>query len=710
VPPLGRLVTVLSRLANLSCSRPRRVAVLGALLFAVVGVLGGPAPGSFSASNAFDDPGSQATRARERIERATGLAASAGVIALVRASPSSAEVARVARTLGSDPGIARVSVPPASGRPAAVSRDGRQVLVAATLRAGASDSDVVKRLQDVFAGDDAVALGGTVVAGQQTGAQATSSLAIAELIAFPLLALLTVVVFRGVAALLPVAIGGFSVLGAFAVLRAINSALSLSPFALNLVIGLGLGLAIDYSLFCVSRFREELGRCADLPVAVRRTMQTAGRTVLFSAVTVAAAMACLTVFPQRFLVSMGLGGLVVALVAAAATVVFLPALLVLMGRRLGKVTPVPEGRGRWYRLARAVMRRPGVVAALTAVALLVVATPALGLRWSGIDASVLPTGQSARTVSDAIAREFSGADSTPVILALSAPTDAGPAIHAYTAGLQRMSGVYQVSAPRDLSRDTWEIDIDARGTPITQQSQSLVNAIRAQPAPYPAAVGGATADLIDQHTATSRMLPIAIALLIALTISVLWLMTGSVVLPVKALLMNLLTTAATAGILVLIFQDGNLTGLLGFTKPEGIEQTDFLVLVAIVFGLSTDYGVFLLTRIKEAHDSGLANADAVAVGLQRTGAIVTAAAILLAVALGAFVTSQLVFLKELGVGAAVAVLIDAFVVRGLLVPALMVLLGSANWWSPRPLRRLHERVGVTEPIAASIKDFSPRKT
>ena len=222
--------------------------------------------------------------------------------------------------------------------------------------------------------------------------------------------------------------------------------------------------------------------------------------------------------------------------------------------------------------------------------------------------------------------------------------------------------------------------------PVARRSRSsrraLVNAIRAHPAPYPVAVGGATADLIDQHAATSRALPIAITLLIVLTLSILWPTTGSVVLPVKALLMNLLTTAATAGILVLIFQDGNLTGPLGFTKPDGIEQTDFLVLVAIVFGLSTDYGVFLLTRIKEAHDGGLANTDAVAVGLQRTGAIVSAAAILLAVALGAFVTSQLVFLKELGVGAAIAVLIDAFAVRGLLVPALMGLLGSANWWSP----------------------------
>ena len=604
--------------------------MLGGLLFAVVGVIGGPAPGSFNAPNAFNDPGSQATRAETQIERATGAFPSADVIALVRGSRSSGQVTRVARTLQADPGIATVAVPPASGPSGLVSRNGRYVIVAAVL---------------------------------------------------------------------PLTIGAFSVLGAFAVLRAINAALSLSPFALNLVIGLGLGLAVDYSLFCVSRFREELGRGADVPEAVRITMQTAGRTVLFSATTVVAAMACLTVFPQRFLVSMGLGGLVVALVAATSTVVFLPALFMLMGRRLGKVKPGPQGSGGWYRLARVVMRNPAIVAVSATVALLLVATPALGIRWSGIDASVLPVGKSARTVSDVIARDFPGADSTPALVAVSAPPSAGPALRAYAGVLKRIPGVYDVSAPRDLGRATWEIEVDGRGTPITEQSQSIVRAIRAGPAPYPAVVGGATADLIDQHAATARTLPVAIALLAVLTVTVLWLMTGSVVLPLKALLMNLLTTAATAGLLVLIFQDGNLTGLLGFTKPQGIEQTNFLVLVAIVFGLSTDYGVFLLTRIKEARDRGLPDAEAVAVGLQRTGAIVTAAAILLAVALGAFVTSQLVFLKELGVGAAFAVLVDAFVVRGLLVPALMRLLGSANWWSPGPLRRLHERLDISEAAA-----------
>jgi RND superfamily putative drug exporter len=672
------------------------VAALAGVVFLVVAVLGGPAPGSFDAPNAFDDPGSEAAHARAQIERATGLSANPGIVVLVRAPRSSPEVARVVRLLRSDPEIARVGVPPASGPSAAVSRDGRAVLLGVTLGPNTGDAEAIAHIRARAAGDPAVVLGGPTVAGQQVGGLATSDLAIAELIAFPLLALLSLVVFRGVAALLPVAIGGLSVLGTFAILRAVNTGIALSPFALNLVIGLGLGLAVDYSLFCVSRFREELGGGADVPTAVRTTMATAGRTVLFSAVTVAAAMACLTVFPQRFLVSMGIGGVVVALVAAASTLCVLPAIFVLMGRRLGKVVPGPEHAGRWYRLARAVMRRPGLVAVVMTVVLLALAVPALGLRWSGVDASLLPTSKSARTVADAITHDFPGADSTPVVLAVTAPPSAGPALEAYAAGLRRIPGVRMVSPARSLGSGTWEIDVNGPGTPVTRGAQDVVRTIRARPGPYPVAVGGATADLLDQHAATAATLPVAVILLVGLTLVVLWLMTGSVILPIKALLMNLLTTAAAAGVLVLVFQDGRLTGLLGFDRPEGIEQTDFLVLVAIIFGLSTDYGVFLLTRIKEARDRGLPDADAIAVGLQRTGGIVTAAAVLLAVALGAFVTGHLVFLKELGVGAAVAVLIDAFVIRGLLVPALMSLLGERNWWSPRPLRRLHERLGVTE--------------
>jgi RND superfamily putative drug exporter len=260
--------------------------------------------------------------------------------------------------------------------------------------------------------------------------------------------------------------------------------------------------------------------------------------------------------------------------------------------------------------------------------------------------------------------------------------------------------VLEVSAPREVARGTWQLTLASRGAPSSAAAQDTVAKVRAQPAPFAVAVGGAAAGLYDQHAAVAHSLPAALALLVVLTLAALWLMTGSVVLPIKALLMNLLTTAAATGIVVFAFQDGHLASLLGTSAQSGIEQTDYLVLVAIAFGLSTDYGVFLLTRIKEAHDRGLSGADAIAAGIQRTGAIVSAAAILLAIALGAFMTGRVVFLKELGLGALAAVLLDAFVVRALLVPALMRLLGAANWWSPRPLRHLHERLAIGESGAA----------
>jgi RND superfamily putative drug exporter len=582
-----------------------------------------------------------------------------------------------------------------------VSRDGRASIVAATLRAAPNPHDVVKRITAALRGRHDVRLGGTDVAGEQVNVQANHDLGLAELLAFPLLAILALIVFRGVAAALPLAVGATAVLGTFVALRAVNAALPLSAFALNLVIGLGLGLAVDYSLFLVSRFREELGRGNAAPDALRSTLATAGRTVVFSALTVAAAMACLTVFPQRFLVSMGIGGVLVALIAAGSALLVLPALFILLGARLGRVRPRPQGTGRWYRLAHRVMRRPGLVAGLTAVGLLVVASPTVRAHWSGIDATVLPTSQSARVVSDILARDFPARDPNTVTIAASGSPAAGPALSTYAKELRRIPGVAEVRPPRYLGRDVWEVVLGARGDPLSAPGQRMVQSVRSVHSPVPVAVGGQAADFHDQRAAIAGALPLALALLVLGTLLILWVMTGSVVLPVKTLLMNVLTAATATGLLVFVFQDGRLAGPLGYTSQGGIEQTDFLVLAALVFALSTDYGVMLLTRIKEARDQGHSDREAVAVGLERSGAVVTAAAILLAVAIGAFATSKVIFLKEVGLGTAAAVLIDAFVVRALLVPTLMALLGRRNWWSPPVLRRLHERLGVGEAPAAA---------
>jgi RND superfamily putative drug exporter len=470
----------------------------------------------------------------------------------------------------------------------------------------------------------------------------------------------------------------------------------LSIFALNLVFGLGLGLAIDYSLFLVSRFREELGAGAEVPQAVRTTMATAGRTVVFSALTVAAASASLIVFPLRFLQSMGIGGAVVALLAAAVSLTLLPAMFMLLGRRIGRHVPGPVEQGRWYRISHRVMRRPGIVAAVTAGALLIVALPSLRAEWSGVDASTLPTGKSARVVSDRVEANFPRLDASPMVLAISAPSGAKQEVAAYARAVERTPGVSATAPPRYAGGGSWELEASTPGRVVEAPAQLAVERVRDVPAPFAVAVGGDAAEFADLQSAIGSNLVLALALLVGTTLLILWIMTGSVVLPVKALIMNALTVGVATGVLVWVFQDGRLTDVLSYTGQGGIESADFLVLVAIAFALSTDYGVFLLTRIKEARDSGIEDREAIAVGLQRTGRIVTAASVLLAVALGAFVTSELIFLKQLGVGAAIAVLVDAFVVRTLLVPSLMALLGRWNWWQPRILRRLHRRIEVRE--------------
>jgi uncharacterized membrane protein YdfJ with MMPL/SSD domain len=690
-------VVVLGRVADIASSHPRRLVTALALVLVLGLVFGASASNTLSAHNAFSNPASQSTHAREAIQAATGADPSAGVLALVAAPADSAQAAHAGAVLRGDHAVARVSGPIPSS-------DGASALLAATLHAGVDEHTAAEHVKALFASDGAVKLGGATIAGREVGAQATKDLGLAEALAFPLIAILALLFFRGVAALLPLAVGGTSVFVAFAALRAFNVALPLSVFALNLVIGLGLGLAVDYSLFLVSRFREELGAGADTAAAVRTTMTTAGRTVAYSAVTVAIAMSSLVVFPLRFLQSMGVGGAFTALIAAAVALTLLPALFVLLGSRLGHVRPSPPGEGRWYALAHAVLRRPAAVALLTAAVMVAIALPALHTHWSGVDAHVLPASASAHEVEDAVKREFPRVRSTPEFVAVKAPATAGATVRGYAARLARIPGLVQVDAPRYLGRDTWQVEATPAGEAIAPAAQRVIARMRAL-APCSGCsaveVGGSGAEFTDQRTTIAQSLPYAVAILAAGTLIVLWLMTGSVVLPLMALLMNALTVGAATGLLVLIFQDGRLQSVLDYSSQRGIEQSNYLVLAAIAFALSTDYGVFLLTRIKEAHDRGHSPRESIALGVQRTGRIVTAAAVLLAVAIGAFATSNVVFLKEIGIGAVAAVLLDAFVVRTLLVPALMGLLGRVAWYSPRMLRALHARLAPRKTSATA---------
>jgi RND superfamily putative drug exporter len=695
--------------------RHRRGVLWGSLVAVVLaGVFGLPVFSALDSGDDFDDPAAEAVEARNALTQATGASPAPDLVALVRlpgdaASPASQRTIDGVAAALRDPGVAAVARYRPGGDRSLVSRDGRATTLLVTYR---DDSrGATGRIEQRLGDRDDVTLGGGDIARTQVGDQVSEDIARAETIAVPILFALSLVVFRGlVAALLPLAVGATTILISFLLMRFVNGFAEMSIYALNLINGLGLGLAIDYSLFMVSRYREELVGGRDREEALANTLATAGRTVLFSAVTVAAALAALLVFRQRFLYSMGVGGAICALLAAVVSLTLLPALLGALGERVNAGSPARwrrslardaagERSGPWYRLSRWVMRRPVPIATVTTLLLIALGLPFTRIAFTGVDASVLPREQSARVVDDALRTQFPPSESSPVYAFVRAPRSAEPQVRAWARDLAQLPGATGTAVVRPVPGG-YRVDVLATGPPLGDRAQDLVRGVRDSRAPAPAQIGGQTADFIDQQASLAAHLPVALAILVTTTLVILFLMTGSVVLPIKALLMNLLTISAAFGLLVLVFQDGRLEGLLGFTSQHAIESSQPILLFAVAFGLSTDYGVFLLGRIKELHDSGLSNEEAVAVGLQRTGRIVTFAALLFVIAIGAFVSSQIIFIKQLGFGTAMAVLIDATLVRALLVPSLMRLLGDWNWWAPRPLARLHRRIGLREASAA----------
>jgi uncharacterized membrane protein YdfJ with MMPL/SSD domain len=618
-----------------------------------------------SGSRQFADPQSESFRAFQELQHASGVEPDPGIIAFVRVGDAGA----VQRRIAADPEVARTTAV--------------EQFVFGFYRHGLDkrSDHATKRIREAFANDPGVVLGGGAVAAQEIDQTVRDDLTRAELIAFPLVFLLSFVVFRGlVGALIPPLVGAASIGATLLGLRAVVHVMGVSVFALNLVTGLGFGLAIDYSLLIVSRYREELERHGHTPQALRATLRTAGRTVAFSALTVAAAMGSLAVFPLPFLYSMAVGGALVAVAALVVVLVALPAFLHLLGPRIDALTPRrwhrPPAGGGWARLAEIVMRRPAIIAVAAGGILVALALPALGLRFTGVDATSLPKSAGARQVSDALARSGLRGVATPLNVLLHAPPSA-----VEMARLRALPGTLGIRGPVAVSTGLWRVDVAPSADPLSASTQQLVRDVRSI---FPAGrVAGRAAAFADQRVALTTRLPWALALLGLTTFTLLFLFTGSLVLPLKALLMNMLTIGAAFGILVLVFQHGIGVG--------GLEQTQPVLLGAVAFGLSTDYAVFLLSRIKEARDAGATNVAAVSSGLERTGRIVTAAALLFCVAIGSFATSKLVFVQELGLGTAAAVALDATIVRALLVPALMAILGEWNWWAPGPLRRLHAR-------------------
>jgi len=699
-------------LARLADGHARRVALIALAFFLLAAAVGGSVASRLDPYGA-DDPSTETVKARERLQDA-GLRVPA-VIGVVENAPVAKPVTRTRVEALENQVRERSDVATVTGyydtrSPAFVSRDGDSTYFAIALKE-TDNKQVQEAGKDIAAELSAhpgVLAGGFAVAQEQVNKQVESDLRMAELLAFPLLFLLSLLFFRSlIASVLPLMIGGLAIVGTFLILRIASEFGSISIFALNLTTALGLGLSIDYSLFIVSRYREEIAKDGPGPAAMRRVLATSGRTVFFSSLTVSAALASLLVFPQTFLYSMGLGGALVALFTALISLTVLPAVLTLLGNRVNAGAPRflqrraeadarPDESGFWYRLSRFVMRRPVPVATLSALLLIVLGLPFFGIKFNTVDPTVLPDSASAKQAYEVVSNEFPPYHDTPIWVDVEG---GGPKAAALVAArARRVPGVAEVAPPQRLGGDVTAVQVISANPFVSTDSQDTVRRIRdlAAPAGATVLVGGATADFVDLQSSIASHLPIALAIVIVATLVILFLMTGSVILPIKSLIMNFLNLSAVFGLLVLIFQDGRLEGFLDYSSPGAIEQTMPILLFAVAFGLSTDYAVFLLSRIKEARDNGASDSECVAIGLERTGRIVTAAALLFAVAMGAFATSQIIFIKENGVGTALAVLIDASIVRALLVPSLMELLGKWNWWAPAPLRRLHERFGISE--------------
>lgn len=720
-----------SRLAALFTHHPRRVLLAAAALFAIAVVLGAPVTGMLgSSSHDYQDPNSQYERANALVSAATRQNPYYNVAILLRGGRNverDAAEQRAAHTLAgmlqSQRGFQRVLDYGAVHSPALLSRDRRETVVLAAFADETRAANAVKRVRAEIAAPSvraklarmSVRFGGEGITASELNQRTTSDLERAELLGFPFLLALSFWFFRGlVAALLPLLVGGLAILLAFLGLRLVDQFAPISVFALNLVTGMGLGLGIDYSLFVLYRHREELASGASVREAIEHTLQTVGRTVLFSSVTVAAAMMSLLVFPMRFLYSMGVGGALVSLCDGAVALLLLPALLVALGPRINALSPRLLSRraartaratheGGWWRLAHGVVHRPLPVALASAAVLLLAASPALHVKFTSPSADLLPASSESRQVEHRLAAGFplNAGEATEIVL--SGPRSS--AQRAARAAMRAAGPRASVSPPAQLGPGTWKIVLLPHGSPFSQTQQQLLGRLRALVRPYHAEVGGATAFFVDQRSAIASHIPLALLILVPLTAVFLFLMTGSLAIPVKALAMNALSVSVAVGLQVLIFQDGHLSSLLGFSPIGGLEESSLVLMLVLAFALATDYEVFVLARIKEAHDAGLDNRTAIALGVERTGRIVTAAALLFCVAIGVLTISQLFFVKQMGLGAALAVGVDASIVRALLVPALMALMGHWNWWAPAPLRRLHDRIGLgeaREPAVAAV--------
>lgn len=697
-------------------ARPR-LTLLAALVITALAVFAGSGVADRMGSGGWQAPDAESTYATNALEREFP-ASQPNLLLLIDSGSASvddpavaAEAARLAERLSGEADVVGVRSYWQDKAPALRAEDGKEALIAARIEGDdKATGEVLDRIAPAYRGTHGpvrVSIGGPVAVQHEMQTLIEEDLLRAELIALPVTLVLLVMVFgSAIAALLPLGVGIVAILGTNAVLRGITELTDVSVFAQNLTTALGLGLAVDYALFIVRRFREELATGAPTRTAVGTTLRTAGRTVLFSALTVAVSLAAMLVFPQYFLRSFAYAGIAVVLLAAAAALILLPAALMLLGHRVNSLdlrkllrrgrakSPDAAAGAGWGRFTALVMRRAPVFAIVTSVGLVLLGLPFLGVEFGTADDRQLPASSESHVVQQHLRDGFPGSPGGG--LDIFAEGGATPAQYAdYRSRIAALPGVLRVDGPVTEGKAAY-FSVLGKGEPVGQETQRLVKDLRAEPAPFDTSVTGTAAVLVDSKAAIGDRLPWAVGIIAVVTLLLVFLLTGSVLIPVQAVVLNALSLTAMFGAVVWVFQDGHLSGLLSFTSTGDIETTLPVLMFCVAFGLSMDYGVFLLSRIKEEYDRTGDHEHAVGYGLRHTGGLITAAAVILAVVMVAIGASRVTNTKMLGLGIALAVLMDAMVVRSLLVPTVMKLMGRATWWAPAPLRRFHQRFGLSE--------------
>jgi RND superfamily putative drug exporter len=694
---------MMTALASLVVRRRRTVISLWIVLLLAAGTVGSAAFSVLSSSFGAG-PGTESGRVTERLD---DLAETGGEIAIIAdgidvddPAVATSVTAGLARIAAID-GVIAVVDPWSTGSDALRAGDGRAALAVVTVVGGLDEEaevELAHQITDVARALDApdVLVGGNVLVGEQFSTASESDLLRGEAIALPIAFVAMIFLLGGLrAAGMPFLVALAGVITSLAILVAATAIGEVSIFSINVVNMLGIGLGIDYGLLMINRFREERGHGREVHDAVVQTVTTAGTTVVFSALTVAVAMCGLFVFGVPILSSFGIAGLGVVLLCMTAAVTLLPATLAAVGGKIPPSAPVPDIEGRFYRLTRWVQGHAVAVGAIAVVVLLALGVPFLSASFEIGDARTLPRSSEVREVALTLADRFPARGTDPVTVI--ADSDAESAeFAAWLEDVASMSGVVGTSIRPDTPAGVSVVDVTPAGTSQGADASELVTQLRDTPAAFETEVGGIAAELIDVKARLTERLPYAALLVVTATLVLLFLMTGSVIVPIKAVFMNILSLGASFGALVWIFQDGHLSGVLGFDSVGALDLWMPVLILIFAFGLSMDYEVFLLSRIKEVHDETGDNDLAVAVGLQRSGRIITAAAFLIVIVFTGFAAGEVLAIKQLGVGLAIAVLVDATIVRTLLVPATMNLLGERNWWAPAPLRRFHQRYGLHE--------------